>query len=79
MIESALLHDVGGLSGRYIQSDFEAADLCRRLSHRGRHTVRCPDVALYLLREESRFGSQGKVETLYDQWVYAYVHGAPVR
>jgi GT2 family glycosyltransferase len=79
VIASAMLEHVGGMSGRYIDPESEAADLCLRLTRAGSPIVRCAESALYLLREELRFGSQRHAEARYDRWVWAYLHGESPR
>lgn len=77
MIAPATLEEVGGLAGRYVDGESEAADLFLRLSRHGLMIVTCPDAGLYLLRAEPRFGSQRHVEARYDRWVRTHVHGDP--
>ena len=78
MIERALLDDLGGLCGRYVQGEFEMDDLCRRLIRAGRHVATCSDITFYILREESRLGSQRHVEARYDRWVREHVVDGPL-
>jgi hypothetical protein len=73
MIDRNIFHKVGGLCGRYMQGDFESADLCLRLAQAGRRTGQAIGVALYDVREESRIGSMRKVDVLYDEWVHRRV------
>src|SRR6266567_7427033 len=53
MIDARLYASVGGLSGTYIQGDYEDSDLCLRLNEAGRKNWYYPEVVLYHLEGQS--------------------------
>ena len=53
MIAKGLFDELGGLSGSYIQGDYEDSDLCLRLRELGHEVWYLPDVELYHLEGQS--------------------------
>jgi len=53
MVDADLFHAVGGLSGGYVQGDYEDSDLCMRLWKAGRKNWYLPQVRLYHLEAHS--------------------------
>jgi GT2 family glycosyltransferase len=70
MIEAKLYADVGGLSGVYIQGDYEDSDLCMRLSATGRENWYFPRVELYHLEGQSYQTSARQVNYEYNRWLF---------
>ena len=70
MVERSWLERANGISGMFVQRDFEAADLCRRLTEAGRDVWVCPGVELYDLHDARRDRRLGAAQH-YDEWVFS--------
>jgi O-antigen biosynthesis protein len=70
MIDAELYAEVGGLSGVYIQGDYEDSDLCLRLSEAGRENWYFPGVALYHLEGQSYPTPARQVNYEYNRWLF---------
>jgi GT2 family glycosyltransferase len=75
MIDRARLDRLGGLSGRFVKRDFEAADLCLRLNEAGHEIWLCADVELYDL-DRGRTDRSSRAAQRYDEWAYTKVWGS---
>jgi GT2 family glycosyltransferase len=70
MIDTHLFAEVGGLSGVYIQGDYEDSDLCLRLSEVGRENWYLPIVTLYHLEGQSYPTPARQVNYDYNRWLF---------
>jgi GT2 family glycosyltransferase len=66
LIDRALFERVGGLSGDYVQGDYEDTDLCLRLLEEGHENRYVPDVALYHLEGQSYASDARRRNTAYN-------------
>lgn len=73
LVDRALYNDVGGLSGSYIQGDYEDSDLCLRLHSRGLENWYLPDVELYHLEAQSYPGELRRQASRYNRWLHTYL------
>ena len=70
MIDAGLYEAAGGLSGVYVQGDFEDSDLCLRLSQSGRENWYFPGVELYHLEGQSYTSAARQVNYEYNRWLF---------
>jgi len=70
MIDAELYRSVGGLSGRFIQGDYEDSDLCLRLRSKGLENWYCPEVSLYHLEGQSYPSTARAANTQYNRWLF---------
>ena len=70
MIDAELYRSIGGLSGKYIQGDYEDSDLCLRLWSGGFENWYCPEVALYHLEGQSYPSAARVANTRYNRWLF---------
>jgi hypothetical protein len=68
MIDRSCLERAGGFSGKYVQRDFEAADLCLRLEEAGHEIWSCGGVEMYDL-ELRRANRTSRAAQIYDDWL----------
>jgi GT2 family glycosyltransferase len=79
LIDRVLYRDMGGLSGEYIQGDYEDSDLCLRLSRSGRVNWYLPEVELYHLEGLSYPSSIRERNSNYNRWFHSHLWGAEMR
>jgi len=79
MIDAELYAEVGGLSGVYIQGDFEDSDLCLRLSQAGRENWYFPGVELYHLEGQSYTSAARQVNYEYNRWLFNEIWSEALR
>ena len=79
LIDRALFRDMGGLSGEYVQGDYEDSDLCLRLSQSGRVSWYLPEVELYHLEGLSYPSSVRERNGNYNRWLHSHLWGAEMR
>jgi GT2 family glycosyltransferase len=70
MIETRLFRVTGGLSGKYVQGDYEDSDLCLRLHVGGRENWYFPGSALYHLEGQSYATAERRLNRQYNQWLF---------
>jgi GT2 family glycosyltransferase len=75
MIDADLYREVGGLSGLYVQGDYEDTDLCLRLAAVGRQSWYLSDVELYHLEGQSYPAELRKLTRRFNQWLHSATHG----
>jgi GT2 family glycosyltransferase len=75
MIGSDLYHELGGLSGHYIQGDYEDSELCLRLLESGRENWYLADVDLYHLEGQSYPAELRKLTGHYNRWLQSHRWG----
>jgi GT2 family glycosyltransferase len=78
MIAADVYGAVGGLSGTYIDGDFEAADLCLRLAKAGRENWYFPDAELYHLEGQSSPSDPPARVARYNRWLHAHLWGSQI-
>jgi GT2 family glycosyltransferase len=78
LIESKLFAQVGGLSGAYLQGDYEDSDLCLRLSEAGRENWYFPHVRLYHLEGQSYLTAARRVNYEYNRWLFNEIWGGRI-
>jgi O-antigen biosynthesis protein len=78
MIDAALYRRLGGLSGTYVQGDFEDSDLCLRLAEAGYENWYVPFVELYHLEGQSYPLPLRQLTTRYNRWLHTYLWGQQI-
>jgi GT2 family glycosyltransferase len=78
MLDTALYRQLGGLSGIYVQGDFEDSDLCLRLSYAGYVNWYLPRVVLHHLEGQSYPGAVRHFNTRYNHWLHTRLWGAHI-
>jgi GT2 family glycosyltransferase len=73
LIEAGLYRAVGGMSGEYIQGDYEDSDLCLRLARVGRSCWYVPDVELYHLEGQSYPSDVRERNVAYNRWLHTHL------
>ena len=73
MIAKDLYLDVGGLSGEYVQGDFEDSDLCLRVLDAGRQNWYFADVALYHLEASSYDPDRRRLHDGFNRWLHTHI------
>lgn len=71
MIAADLYCDIGGLSGSYVQGDYEDTDLCLRLIEAGRENWYLADVELYHLEGQSYPSGLRQLTGRYNRWLHS--------
>ncbi|MGB7923689.1 MAG: glycosyltransferase [Pyrinomonadaceae bacterium] len=71
MVATALYQGLGGLSGTYLQGDFEDSDFCLRLIKSGRKNWYLPFVELYHLEGQSYPSPMRQLTWIYNAWVHS--------
>jgi O-antigen biosynthesis protein len=69
MIDRALYLELGGLSGAYVQGDYEDSDLCLRLLEHGRQNWYLPAAELYHLEGQSYAPEIRRPANRYNMWL----------
>jgi len=75
MIAADLYRRLDGLSGLYVQGDYEDADLCLRLMEDGHENWYLADVELYHLEGQSYPAELRQLTAAYNRWLYTRLHG----
>jgi O-antigen biosynthesis protein len=70
LVEADLFRQVGGLSGAYVQGDYEDSDLCLRLRAAGRANWYVPDIKLYHLEAQSYPSELRNLNREYNRWLF---------
>jgi GT2 family glycosyltransferase len=78
MIETELFRSVGGLSGHYVQGDYEDSDLCLRLYAEGRKNWYFPGSVLYHLEGQSYPSTMRRLHRDYNQWLFNATWGPAI-
>jgi GT2 family glycosyltransferase len=69
MISLELYRQLGGLSGQYVQGDYEDSDLCLRLAEAGRENWYLADVELYHLEGQSYPSQVRRLVAGFNRWL----------
>jgi hypothetical protein len=75
MIAADLYRDLGGMSGLYVQEDYEDLDLCLCLAQAGRENWYLSDVELYHLEAQLYPADLGKLTSRYYLWLRSHHRG----
>ena len=75
MVERAIYEELGGLSGVYVQGDYEDSDLCLQLWQRGRTNWYMPDAELYHLEGQSYQPDVRRPANRYNMWLHSHIWG----
>jgi GT2 family glycosyltransferase len=78
LVRTAVFRDLGGLSGMYVQGDFEDSDLCLRLRRRGLTVRYVPQVELYHLEGQSYPGTLRAATYRYNSWLHTWLWNGPI-
>jgi GT2 family glycosyltransferase len=70
LIDGQVFRSIGGLSGEYLQGDYEDSDLCLRLLEAGRDNWYLPDVELYHLEAQSYPSATRAMNRQYNRWLF---------
>lgn len=73
MVARDLYLKMGGLSGDYLQGDFEDSDLCLRLLEAGRQNWYFADAALYHLEASSYDPSRRRLHEGFNRWLHTHL------
>jgi GT2 family glycosyltransferase len=79
LIARDLFNHMGGLSGEYLQGDYEDSDLCLRLLEAGRQNWYFADVALYHLEGSSYDPDRRRLVQAFNRWLHTYIWGKRLR
>jgi GT2 family glycosyltransferase len=71
MIAADLYLQLGGLSGLYVQGDYEDSDLCLRLIENGRENWYLADIELYHLEGQSYPAGIRQLTGRYNRWLHS--------
>lgn len=75
MTTKVLYDEIGGLSGMYIQGDYEDSDFCLRVLKSGRDNWYLADVELYHLEGQSYPAKLRQLVWRYNAWLHTYLWG----
>jgi GT2 family glycosyltransferase len=75
MIDSGTYERLEGLSGNYVQGDYEDSDLCLRLLQNGYQNWYLPEAELYHLEGQSYPVELRKLTTRYNMWLQSHFWG----
>jgi GT2 family glycosyltransferase len=70
LVDTSVYRELGGLSERYVQGDFEDSDLCLRLRERGLVTWYAADVVAYHLEAMSYPSAMRTLVGRYNRWLH---------
>ncbi len=73
LTERSLFEELGGLSGGFVQGDYEDTDLCLRLRQIGRETWYFPGVELYHLEGQSYALEARHATSRYNVWLHTRI------
>jgi GT2 family glycosyltransferase len=72
MIYKILYEELGGLSGEFVQGDYEDFDLCLRLLESGRENWYLPEAELYHLEAQSYQADLRTSANRYNSWLHTH-------
>jgi GT2 family glycosyltransferase len=75
MIDRALYQRLGGLSGEYVQGDYEDSDLCLKLWQEGLENWYLPEAELYHLEGQSYADEVRRPANRYNMWLHNHIWG----
>jgi len=75
LISVDLWHRVGGLSGTYVQGDYEDSDLCLRVAALEHECWYLPDVELYHLEGQSYPTPLRRLTSRFNTWLHTHLWG----
>jgi O-antigen biosynthesis protein len=75
MIDRELYEEFGGLSGVYVQGDYEDSDLCLQLSQKGHENWYAPVAELYHLEGQSYTSDRRRPANRYNMWLHSHLWG----
>ena len=75
MIDRRLYEDFGGLSGVFVQGDYEDSDLCLKLSQKGYENWYAPVAELYHLEGQSYESGLRMNAWRYNAWLHTHMWG----
>jgi GT2 family glycosyltransferase len=78
MVDRAIYEELGGLSGVYVQGDYEDSDLCLQLWQRGRTNWYMPDAELYHLEGQSYAPEVRRPANRYNMWLHTHLWGEKI-
>ena len=70
LVDTSVYRELGGLSERYVQGDYEDSDLCLRLRERGLVTWYAADVVAYHLEAMSYPSAMRTLVGRYNRWLH---------
>ena len=73
MVDRATYEDLGGLSGVYVQGDYEDSDFCLQLWQRGRTNWYMPEAELYHLEGQSYTPDVRRPANRYNMWLHTHL------
>lgn len=73
LIDRETYDHCGGLSGRYVQGDYEDSDLCLRLRELGLESWYLPDAELYHLEAQSYPTELRRTTGAYNAWLHTHL------
>jgi GT2 family glycosyltransferase len=79
MVARDLYTKLGGLSGDYVQGDFEDSEFCLRLLEAGRQNWYFADVTLYHLEASSYDPERRRVHDGFNRWLHTHLWGDRLR
>jgi GT2 family glycosyltransferase len=72
IIAASLYRELGGLTGGYVQGDYEDSDLCLRLADAGFQNWYLPSIALYHLEGQSYASEERQLASQFNMWLHTY-------
>jgi GT2 family glycosyltransferase len=78
MVDRATYEELGGLSGMYVQGDYEDSDMCLQLWQRGRSNWYMPDAELYHLEGQSYSPEVRRPANRYNMWLHSHLWGEKI-
>jgi GT2 family glycosyltransferase len=75
MIDRRLYEEFGGLSGVYVQGDYEDSDLCLKLSEKGYENWYTACAELYHLEGQSYLPDRRRPANRYNMWLHSHLWG----
>jgi O-antigen biosynthesis protein len=78
MVDRATYEELGGLSGVYVQGDYEDSDLCLQLWQRGRTNWYMPEAELYHLEGQSYSPDVRRPANRYNMWLHSHIWGEKI-
>ena len=73
LLATELWRELGGMSGGYVQGDYEDSDLCLRLRERGRQSWYVPSAELYHLEGQSYPDDLRRAVGRYNAWLQTHL------
>ena len=78
MVDRETYVELGGLSGMYVQGDYEDSDMCLQLWQRGRTNWYMPDAELYHLEGQSYSPEVRRPANRYNMWLHSHLWGEKI-